>query len=228
MGSGVGGERLPLSGLGIAKAIMEHNLRNGINLVSQYSGVGTAEMSAAFIDKSLRRHFGIGCGFIAKAASDSKPSCRAMLKTIRFDGGEGIKHVFGNNEDRLPAEIRSSLRAMLDHAKKPGEVKARMQGEGLAPNKLLLRYVCAAACDLLDTEGILDADATSWCYQCNAFCKTYDIDVNGAILVFLVAGITCKDWSRFVEFGQNTLDPWIPFQVLQSKTFNLSMPFEAL
>ena len=82
-------------------------------LISDYSGVGTAEMSMAMIIEALQYHGVVGAGvsFTVYRVCDNEKACQQVLNSYSTHRPQ---HILSNILDRGPAGCVQHLRCMLD------------------------------------------------------------------------------------------------------------------
>ena len=134
--------------------ILLRNVRNGLVIRSQYSGMGTAESSVTTCLAAMsNRRWSVGNGVVFREACDIDPLCRAVLMSHETPPA----HVYGDLADRLPPHVQELLRAV--------EPAVDADHEQVATSIDAMKAV-------LEDPACYAAGATSWCSVCQA-CKIY-------------------------------------------------------
>ena len=174
---------------------LNHLLERGIDLFTDFSGVGAAEQALALVKEAAQT----GCvpHVRFRRACDIRADARQAL--LLTDGHAAADHILENVLDRLPDSIRAEL-AELEVA-----IDAKLQNifERIDPKKEASRKLAVTTCgkDLLSKAmGILKKvnwKDTCYCCRCDRHCPVHhlDADVAHGRLQIYVAGTTCVHFS---------------------------------
>lgn len=177
----------------LAQTQLQHWIRSGIQLKTQYSGLGCFELACEGVARAVGHHMSpdLGHGIRTWESADLKPMCRSVL--LKHTGPCAPKHVFGNIHDRLPQMQRHELEAVQ------WPTKAEVQ---LATDDELESHVMglmAQAESILEEPECFPSGATSYCYSCRGQCPVEFVGGGteglGLGLRVAAAGVTCVDWT---------------------------------
>eukprot|EP00439_Symbiodinium_sp_Y106_P005613 s8205_g1.t1 len=184
--------------------------RDGLSVVTDFSGVGSAEIACLFIERGLKdsgseifsspEYVGLCC----QRASDSNPSCRKLLMP---DAGspdfQGASHapgcIFGSLEERVEPRVLQKLRDMQAACKNKASSELSEIDEVVADTERGLlrkwgREFVQMAVQFL-RESVEELPARAWCYRHDRACP-FHVKQKQAGLDLAVAGPPCVDWSQ--------------------------------
>lgn len=180
----------------------------GVVMSTDYSGIGTPEMSMSMILHAMvsKGHLPPGSVeslFKVWRAGDIESSCRKVLATY---GRHQPEHITGDILRRLREDDLNKLRDLLDQFKRRFDVALGAQSTSATPKKrfsLLLdigREYMDKACELMDT---MDVATTAWCFKHHRQCPLHPpragvVDGGASthsMFYLVVAGWTCVPWS---------------------------------
>lgn len=172
---------------------MIDHVNRGCVFTSHYSGQGSAEQAAEFLQAALEHEQLVDrqagdVGMKAGTACDMSPTCQKVLGS--FPDSCRPKHIFGNMEERLPEEILHAFRNL-----KPSKDQYRNDPEAVAEahsamDELLQGYFRTA----------FNSNAVAFCCVHERQCPLYNDwvvqsgDAGKPLTVFL-AGVSCVDVS---------------------------------
>lgn len=174
---------------------------NGVNLRTDYSGVGTPEVALAHIQTAMERlGLNTGRGLRCSAASDIEASCRRILKA--HVGRSRPACVFGDILERLPAHVLSDVKRLLDVHKRAAE--EAIEECGAARRRDVIhrfgRSFAKAAFDSFAQEATMNpfdaAQSRAWCFACKRKCPVFPCANEDAERRVAVGGVICYDWSN--------------------------------
>lgn len=176
-----------------------HTCAGGVTMSTDYSGIGTPEMSMSMV-----MHAMVGSGHLPPGSAetlfkvwrsgDIAPSCRKVLATYDRHPPE---HLTGDILKRVCVDDLAKLRLILEKHRHKFEIAMRAQSTSPSPQhrtSLLVgigREFINKACALMDT---FEVGTTAWCFKHKRNCPLHphpDIDM----FYLVVAGWTCVPWS---------------------------------
>ena len=158
--------------------------RNGLQLNTDFSGMGCPEMSLTMIHDAWRACSGgdteeaDSTGVCFWRGSDILPFSRRVLRGPRGSasaGRGGPQHVFGDVLERLPPKTRRKLQL----AHKLGEQRFENTRASSEDGKVPPAAVEAIGAKMIDEmvaimQGVqFSLDATAWCYKCRKHCRVH-------------------------------------------------------
>ena len=163
-------------------------MNSGVLLFTQYSGQGSPEQAAAFIERALmHQHFlsssahGIRC----VEACDLSSHCRSAL--MAFSESHGPKHVFGDMHLRLPRHVYLAIKDFI-----PAESDYKMPGPAIEAAHAQVKRIL-----LESTQDMFLPGHVAECFRHGGPCPLFHVsDMKHTRLRMFVAGVTCKDSSR--------------------------------
>ena len=158
-------------------------VRHDIRLYTRYSGMGTPEIVARFIEKEFMHRFAISEFITHEEAWDLKKPARKIL--LDLHDGVRPQHIFGDMMGMLQPDIAAAMSTLHDgNTSSWSDMKALLWAGGPAVIK-----------------------STSYCYIHKKECAFGTRGKRGAQLTMLVAGITCKDFSTANRHRRGVLGP---------------------
>ena len=161
----------------------------GLQICTDYSGMGTVEMAIASIldELSLRMGSELAANVRFYRAADIAPLCRDILMSPSRSSPE---HVFGNVTHRVPVEIRNQLWEAREVANKQfasylqagfsSKEAACLAGDEMAEEMIGTLETCSFA-----------SDARAWCYKHKRQCRIHGPPHAADGLRLVAAGTTC-------------------------------------
>ena len=163
-------------------------------ITTSYSGIGSAEWAARFVQKAFNDH-GFAVGVTCYSATDLSETCRHVLGRHR----EPPQHIFQDILSRMSPDTVNELKAMQKryYDLLPSAVavdEARCCQIRAAVKDLGGKFFLEAIEYLLQPE--MEVLPTAWCSACNQECRLIPpaFDEGGAVWVE-IAGNTCTPWS---------------------------------
>ncbi|CAE7038116.1 unnamed protein product [Symbiodinium sp. CCMP2592] len=208
--------------------VLVDRYREGLSVVTDFSGVGSAEIACLFIEHGLKdsgseifsspEYVGLRC----RRASDSNPACRRILLhddcNPDFQGashsavsGQAHGCIFGSLEERVEPEVLQKLRRMQGACKDNADSeldKAAEDSHRSIIRKWGREFVRMAVQFL--QKSVTELPTKVWCYrheQACPFCVTHE---QGGIDI-AIAGPPCVDWSQIGQRHGWLGDGAIPF-----------------
>ena len=181
-------------------------LQAGVLLVTDYSGIGTAEMCLAMIREALIYFQVIGpdVDFRVWRACDTELSCRRVLSSYQHHRPE---HVLKNILDSLPSESLQNLQEMLaEH--RGGFTRAKEEDVTADTGELSRRhgrdFIRAALKYMMGVQ----VKKKTFCTRHNTECDVFPPPECRAANVFFIlgAGWTCVSWS---SMSRQILKHWL-------------------
>eukprot|EP00971_Amphidinium_carterae_P151281 2999193-Amphidinium_carterae.1 len=181
-------------------------LQRGVSLSTSYSGIGAAEITAEMLQAGAESRGLLDAdrmkGFYFVEAVDNKPAARAALLR-KSRKGFGPHHVFGDINERVPADFKTMLDG-IGHDVNAVEEKQRVFDD--------MKTLFKAA---EETGRLFRKGRKRYCFrhckQCLLFDERESADANaGSQLRVHIAGATCKDYSRRNIHGQGTCSELVP------------------
>ena len=187
--------------------------QGGISLVTDYSGVGSAEIAFSFIQQGLA-DFNPGfaavmaapeyVGLLCERATDMNSACRKVLMysealdAADHSHGPLPKHspkcIFGSLEERIDEDLLQKLRRMQsEELRKAQQSVLDKHMTDAGAYQTFGRAFLARAMEAL-TEYQADPPARAWCHRHEQACD-FNARSSSAALKMAVAGATCVDWS---------------------------------
>ncbi|CAE7551971.1 unnamed protein product [Symbiodinium natans] len=191
--------------------VLVDKYRDGLSIVTDFSGVGSVEIACSFIEHGLRdsgqcqetfsssQFTGLHC----QRASDSNPACRKilMLDACSHEGEGASGHapgcVFGSLEERIAPEILQKLHSL--QATCVAGAESDLDGVEDATLQKNLHHRWGRQFLKLAVEALQDSGAelpaTVWCHRHQRACRFHVRDEQaGATLA--AGGPPCIDWSQ--------------------------------
>ena len=196
----------PRQSLQILKSLLgqkaQDNDTRSIVMTSSFSGVGTAELAGAMVQKAFSVDVrGSDSGgktkstFVAYSSCDSDKHCQQFLLQQ-----EHHRHVFGNTCDVFDEDVISALKSRLRQNKKKvdnGKMSFAAAGEDLC------NFVRNNLAKQIPKE-------TSHCLKCDHQCKRYPGPEFDDFIWLDVAGSPCIPWTP-AAYGNS--EKWLHHQV---------------
>ena len=171
--------------------------RNGICLVTDYSGLGSPETALHFLFQALGTRLGdpdMPQKLRLMRASDCDVHCRRILLGQPAGVGEpGACCVLGDMLDRCPSELVTECEALLQDCR--GQAKEAIETDGLRPEEACRSWGRKFVDQAIQIMSKNSQTKNPWCYrhlQSQCACNSA---VPEEMLSMAVAGVTCVDWS---------------------------------
>lgn len=178
----------------------------GVLLVTDYSGIGTAEMCLAMIREALIHLQVIGpdADFRVWRVCDSELSCRRVLSSYQHHRPE---HVLKNILDRLPCESLLKLQEMLSDYRSRF-TRAKEEDVHADIGELSRRHGRGFMRAALEYMMGVQVKKKTFCTRHKAECDVFPPPECRAACGFLIvaAGWTCVPWS---SMSRQTLKHWL-------------------
>lgn len=198
--------------------------RGGLSMVTDFSGVGSAEIAGLFIEHGLKdsgseifsspEYVGLCC----RRASDSNPACRRILLhddcSPDSQGAWKSGCIFGSLEERVEPQVLQKLRRMQDECITQANSELNHVDEVVADTERSLikkwgrRFVQMAVQFL--QESVEELPARVWCHRHEQACPFHVKCEQGGFDI-AVAGPPCVDWSQIGQRQGWLGDSAIPF-----------------
>ena len=182
-------------------------LAEKFSMVTDYSGVGSAEIACHFIHAAAERRSNsrVIKRPVFLRASDSNPDCRSVLLNHR--GSSKPTCVMCNLLDRVPKALLETWKASL--SKYQADMKLLLQQDNSmtaadrkAAAKNLGREFLKEGYLAMTEEGHDVIPQFGWCYRHQKSCSKSSLDDYSDFFRIAVAGVTCTDFSNMgVKMG---------------------------
>ena len=181
---------------------MVASLRQGIQINSDYSGIGSAEMALHTIAKSALGNTD-PTALLFWRACDTQ---RAARKCLAANAECNSQHIFGNIMMRVSLTTRNKMmRAYDDLNTQFKELLGRVLDDG-SRDARDQRAAFAEACGATLFNKLWDIlsaitfniNAKAWCQKCKQNCRVHgpiELETNKLRMRVAVAGTTCTSWS---------------------------------
>ena len=188
----------------------------GINLITDFSGIGQAEAAVHYVQVALKLlgHSGFR-GVQVTRSSDILASCRRVLAAIRDATGSGCC-ILGDMTKGMDQSVLKDIRALQDEHRKMIRSTYRSQQVRKQHIRKLGRKFLKAARARIVAQLPEASEVMAHCYTCKRKCNAFPKTSEPVGLTGNISGTMCTPWSRMgKQFGW--LDPAsIPFLVLTS------------
>lgn len=187
------------------KQAFANTVARGINLHTQYSGMGCVEQAFLLMEHALAADVPQVTNVSIEEQCDVSPLCRKVL--LAFPASHRAKHLNGDILSRLPDSVRKRLLA-LQWPVRPAKVvhdSHTKAGEQYAVDLKLWEARVAEV--VLEARLILDAfdtmcfheNYTAKCFRHDAMCPVWTRVDERDRFILTVAGTTCLDWTYMGE-----------------------------
>ena len=204
--------------------LLKKNLQRKVFLTTHYSGMGTAEMAAGFVESGVLGHdpemtAGSGSLISVHAANEYAPHAQEVL--VAHSGAWAPRHVFGDLCFPVPIDLQEKWRRMLKAARrKVDEICEVLHGEGRCSSTQRARLVERAGEHFV---GVVLADLNKltfcrdmkqYCFKCKKFCPRFPSasSICDGLLVD-ISGSTCVGFSKAGSRWAWLDDSAVPFMV---------------
>jgi hypothetical protein len=180
-------------------------------MVSDYSGMGGAEMAMHSVVSALASVIHITLETTFWRACDSDRSCQTVLSA---EGAAGPKHVFPDLTSRVSDWTNTQMKRVISHSTAHIGMK---RFNGMAERdavKVVSAWARGALVDIMD-KATFDDDKREYCYKCDDNrCRVYGPPgFRQGFLRLAVAGTTCTSWSSMGTRRMWASDTAVPFMV---------------
>ena len=141
----------------------------GVQVNTDYSGMGGVEMSLTMLLQRLQEHFHRDAKVLFWRACDLLPHCQ---DTLSAPGASQPEHVFGDLLDRIPAAVRKQMEKAHSNAERQFRAKV---GRGMPEQKaseVVGKAFLNQLVELAQTAHF-SKDATAWCYKHQRRCRVH-------------------------------------------------------
>eukprot|EP00971_Amphidinium_carterae_P008542 168564-Amphidinium_carterae.2 len=163
-------------------SVFEAALPKNIVLITDYSGIGCAEMALGLVSRAFaKRNAGVACGpcFSVYRSNDLNPHCRCVL--VNHADRSRPQHVQGNMQERVKQSVLERMRQKF--SKLTDEVSGaggRMSSVDKDAVKALGREFLDACMQILKEPGCWN-DCVH-CYVCGKDCPVYPPEMQEVLL----------------------------------------------
>ena len=186
----------------------------GLCLVSDYSGMGCAEIAMAQIHQTLREK-GCEAHMCVHRASDLKAQCRQVL--LEHSGPSALEHVFGDLTTRIDDTQLDELTQLQKETELEFSSRVAAGEQAKTVREELGASMETSARRILSCNRYADrACFKAWCFKHQTECPVWPEVRKGCSqggITIAVAGVTCTDYSAMGKRRGQVGPAMVPFWV---------------